>query len=58
MPFDQMQDLLNALQNYFKVFIHVQQQEIVLRVFIDNSPENVDYTDIYYNFTGEYLRNS
>lgn len=59
MNLNEMQDLLNALEVPFKVFLYVSTgEEIVLRVFYNHPLENPGFRDITYNMQGNYIKNT
>lgn len=53
-----MQDLLNALGAYFKVFISPKDNELILRIYHDDLDKIDDFTDTTYNTRGEYIPES
>lgn len=58
MNLSKMQDLLNGLEAFFKIFTYPKQSQITLRVFYDTPAENPGYMDIIYNMEGDHVRNS
>jgi hypothetical protein len=57
MNLSKMQDLLNGLEAFFKVFTYPEQDQIILRVFYDIPIENPEQTDIVYDMEGNYVKN-
>lgn len=58
MNLDTMQDMLNELNAFFKIFVYPTQSQIVLRVFHDtdeNWSNTTDFRDIIYDLHGNYI---
>jgi len=58
MNLDIMQDMLNELNAFFKVFVYPDEAQVVLRVFndADESWSISDFRDILFDMNGEFKR--
>ena len=61
MDLDQMQDLLNNLEVFFKVFVYdsdvVSEKEVILRVFHGEEEDSfITWTDITFDFNGKMIK--
>jgi len=57
MNLDAMQDMLNALNTFFKVFVYPTDSQVILRVFHDTDKywSTADFMDIVYDLNGNYI---
>lgn len=56
MNLNAMQDLLNNLEKFFKIFIYPKQEQITLRVFYNVPTKSSGYEDVIYDMNGNYVR--
>lgn len=55
MNLSEMQDLLNGLEAFFKIFTYPKEDQITLRVFYDIPFGQAEYRDITYDMGGNYV---
>lgn len=56
MNLNEMQDLLNNLEEFFKVFVYSNLEQIKLRVYYDALDTDPGFKDIIYDMKGDFIK--